>query len=149
MVRSFQVRSFQSVVRSFHNIVSSFQSCCLKKIWSFWYGNHGAALIIRFRFPTCHAFITWFELSRVKLSRNVLKGNKNYLELAGVFLHYSKCETEIQGKSTLVRVSARFELARVRVIGVNRILYRNFISILSSFLTYIKLKFHRQRCMNS
>ena len=80
---------------------------------------HGAALIIRFRFPTCHAFIfiTWFELSRVKLSRNVLKGNKNYLELAGVFLHYSKCETEIQGKSTLVRVSARFELARVRVIG--------------------------------
>ena len=49
------------------------------------------------------------------MSRNVLKGNKNYLELAGVFLHYSKCETEIQGKSTLVRVSARFELARVRV----------------------------------
>ena len=44
------------------------------------------------------AFILWFELSRVKLSRNVLKGNKNYLELAGVFLRYSKCETEVQGK---------------------------------------------------
>ena len=46
-----------------------------------------------------------------------MKGNQNYLELAGVFLHYSKCEKEILGKSTLVRVSARFELARVRVIG--------------------------------
>ena len=29
----------------------------------------------------------------------------------------SECMTEIQGKSILVRVSARFELARVRVIG--------------------------------
>ena len=27
--------------------------------------------------------ITWFELSRVKLYRNELKGNKNYFELAG------------------------------------------------------------------
>ena len=85
----------------------------------------------------------------VKLYRNGMKGNQNNLELAGVFLHYSKCEKEIQGKSTFVRVSARFELARVRVIGSQPHLYRNFISILSSFLTYIKLKFHRQRCMNS
>ena len=46
-----------------------------------------------------------------------MKGNQNYLELAGGFLHYSKCKKEIQGKSTLVRVSARFKLARVRVIG--------------------------------
>ena len=30
---------------------------------------------------------------------------------------YSECMTEIQGKSILVRVSARLELARVRVIG--------------------------------
>ena len=41
-------------------------------------------------------FITWFELSRVKLYRNDLKENKNYLELAGMFLHYSKSEKEIQ-----------------------------------------------------
>ena len=41
-------------------------------------------------------FITWFELSRVKLYRNDLKGNENYFELAGVSLHYSKCEQEIQ-----------------------------------------------------
>ena len=34
-------------------------------------------------FPTCHSLITWFELSRVKLCRNILKGNKNYFELAG------------------------------------------------------------------
>ena len=34
-------------------------------------------------FPTCHALKTWFELSRVKLYRNELKGNKNYFELAG------------------------------------------------------------------
>ena len=32
-------------------------------------------------FPTCHALKTWFELSRVKLYRNNLKGNKNYFEL--------------------------------------------------------------------
>ena len=28
-------------------------------------------------------FITWLELSKVKLYRNDLKGNKNYFELAG------------------------------------------------------------------
>ena len=43
-----------------------------------------------------------------------MKGIQNYLELVGGFLHYSKCRKEIQGKSTLVRVSARFKLARVR-----------------------------------
>ena len=32
--------------------------------------------------------------------------------------NYSKCMNEIHGKSILVRVSARFELARVRVIGI-------------------------------
>ena len=31
----------------------------------------------------CHALITWFELSRVKLYRNDQEGNKNYFELAG------------------------------------------------------------------
>ena len=31
--------------------------------------------------------------------------------------NYSKCMKEIQQKSTLVRVSARFELAGVRVVG--------------------------------
>ena len=34
-------------------------------------------------FLTCHALITWFELSRVKLYRNDLKGNKHYFESAG------------------------------------------------------------------
>ena len=42
-------------------------------------------------FPTSEALKTWFELSRVKLYRNDLRGNKNYSELA------------------------RFELSRVRV----------------------------------
>ena len=37
----------------------------------------------RVLFPTCHALKTWFELSRVKLYRNDLKGSKNYFELAG------------------------------------------------------------------
>ena len=33
---------------------------------------------------TCHDLLkTWFELLRVKLRRNNLKGNKNYFELAG------------------------------------------------------------------
>ena len=31
-------------------------------------------------FSTCHALKTRFELSRIKLFRNDLKGNKNYLE---------------------------------------------------------------------
>ena len=31
-------------------------------------------------FSTCHALKTRFELSRVKLFRNDVKGNKNYLE---------------------------------------------------------------------
>ena len=43
-------------------------------------------------FPTFQGFKTWFELSRVKLCRNDLRGNKN-----------------------LLRVNGRFELSRVRV----------------------------------
>ena len=74
-------------------------------------------------FPTNHELKTWFELSRVKLYRNDLKGNKNYFELAREVRHIegkltcSKCMKEMQGKSTLVRVSTSFELARVRAIG--------------------------------
>ena len=44
-------------------------------------------------------------------------GNENWFELAGVRViegsSYSECTTEIQGKSVLVRVSARFELSGV------------------------------------
>ena len=32
-------------------------------------------------FSTCNTLKTWFELSRVELHRNDLKGNKNELEL--------------------------------------------------------------------
>ena len=32
-------------------------------------------------FPTCQALKAWFELSRVNLYRNDLKGNENYFEL--------------------------------------------------------------------
>ena len=57
---------------------------------------------------------TWFELSRVKLYGNDLRGNKNYFELAGGSsylgfesprVNYSKYMKEIQGKSILVRAS--------------------------------------------
>ena len=41
-----------------------------------------------FFFPTCHALKAWFELSRVKLYWNDLKGNKNYFELRFVGLRY-------------------------------------------------------------
>ena len=34
-------------------------------------------------FPTFQWLKTWFELSRVKLCRNDLRGNKNYFELTG------------------------------------------------------------------
>ena len=33
-------------------------------------------------FPVWSRVLTWFELSRVELYRNDLKGNKNYFELA-------------------------------------------------------------------
>ena len=42
-------------------------------------------MVHRFFCLTCHDLLkTWFELLRVKLYRNNLKGNKNYFELAGV-----------------------------------------------------------------
>ena len=72
-------------------------------------------------FSNFHVLKTWFELLRIKLYRNSLKGNKNYVELAGGSSYwgqnYSKGKKEIQGKSTLVQVSVRFELVRVWVIG--------------------------------
>ena len=50
--------------------------CCFEINLMFQTSLHGF-------FPTCHALTTWFELSRVKLYRNELKGNKDYFELAG------------------------------------------------------------------
>ena len=35
-------------------------------------------------FPTFEGLKTWFELSRVKLYRNDLRGNENWFELVGV-----------------------------------------------------------------
>ena len=58
---------------------------------------------------------------------NGLRGNEN-------------CMTEIQGKSILVRVSARFELVRVRVIsGVNCVNKARFKSCLCKGLKSVKL----------
>ena len=37
----------------------------------------------RLFFSRLFALKTWFELSRVKLYRNDLRGNKNYFDLAG------------------------------------------------------------------
>ena len=53
---------------------------------------------------------------------NDLKGNENWFELVGVRVNEGSNYRgynyrEIQGKSILVRVSARIESARVRVIG--------------------------------
>ena len=51
------------------------------------------------------------------LEKWVAKGSKNYFELAEGSSYrgwnYSECKKEFQGKSTLVRVSARFELSGV------------------------------------
>ena len=49
----------------------------LKEIQSF-----GLEYTVFFR-RNCHALIAWFELSRVKLYRNDLKGNKGYFDVAG------------------------------------------------------------------
>ena len=81
-----------------------------------------ASMLDCFFFPNFYRLKTWFELSRAKLNRNDLRENKNYSEVARgssyrgfalLRVNYSKCMTEIQGKSILVQVSARFELARV------------------------------------
>ena len=41
-------------------------------------------LLLLIFFLTCQVIKKWFELSRLKLYRNCLKGNENYFELAGV-----------------------------------------------------------------
>ena len=43
----------------------------------------GLQYTVFFFYPTCHARKTCCELSRVRLYRNHLKGNKNNFELAG------------------------------------------------------------------
>ena len=84
-------------------------------------------------FSTCHALITWFELSRVKLYRNELKENKSYFKLAGASSYrgknYIKYKKEIRGKSTLVRVS---EGSSYRESTVEC----NFIKLHASGMTY-------------
>ena len=38
---------------------------------------------VQYFFSNCQVLKAWFELSRVNLYRNDLKGNKNYFQLAG------------------------------------------------------------------
>ena len=40
-----------------------------------------------FLWLNCQVLKAWFELSRVNLYRNDLKGNKNYFQLAGGLSH--------------------------------------------------------------
>ena len=47
-------------------------------------------------FSTCHVLISWFELSKVKLYRNDLKGNKNYFELAGSYRGFELLRVKLQ-----------------------------------------------------
>ena len=58
--------------------------------------------------------------------------------------------TEIQGKSILVRVSARFELARVRVTGSRLYLYELLISLRrSGSHTHTQTLYQQLTCMIS
>ena len=62
---------------------------------------------------------TWFKLSRVKLQRNDLKGNKIYFELAWV--NYSNWLYEgIPGEIDLSKCDVPVLIARVRTIGMTR-----------------------------
>ena len=78
-------------------------------------------------FPTCQALKAWFELSRVNLYRNGLKGNDNNFELTGSKFESSRVRVT-EGKTIVDEWrksrgnrfwfafnSARFELARVAV----------------------------------
>ena len=78
----------------------------------------------RFFFLTFHAPITWFKLSRVKLYRNDLKGNKNYLELAGGYPARRLCSRRVvslivssdtSGRKPSVNKSCFFKWKRIRV----------------------------------
>ena len=51
-------------------------------------------------FPTCQALKAWFELSRVNLYRNDLKGNENYFKLTGPRLELSRVRVT-DGKTVL------------------------------------------------
>ena len=81
-------------------------------------------------FPACHALKTRFELSRVKLYRNDLKGNKDFLELAG--------GSSYRGSNYIKRKSKGnrlwFELARVRVMGSQLYLHHSLAQLLIFFL---------------
>ena len=64
-----------------------------------------------------------FELSRVRVTSEC---------------HISECMTEIKGKSILVRVSARFKLARVRVIGSRLYLFHFSTSTFLLSTTWVR-----------
>ena len=86
-------------------------------------GSHGGALLSERATGACSgskisrvwsAFITCFELSREKLYRNELKGNKNYFELAGGSSYWvteGKIIVNVRRKSRGNRLW--FELSRV------------------------------------
>ena len=67
---------------------------------------------------------TWFELSRVKLYSKWSEGKRNLLRVSRRL--ECKCMTEIKGKSIFGRVSARFEIARVLIVGSRLFLLRVF-----------------------
>ena len=77
-------------------------------------------------FPTFHALIAGFELSRVKLCRNDLKGKKllrvsGRFELSRVRVTKGKITVNVRRKSRGNRLW--FEWARVRVIGSQPYMY--------------------------
>ena len=60
-----------------------------------------------------------FELSRIKLERNVPEGKQKSLRVGRIKVTLIvNCVKQIQEKSFLVRVCREFELPRIGVIGV-------------------------------
>ena len=77
------------------------------------------------------------------LEKWVAKGSKNYFELAGgssyLGWNCSECKKEIQGKSTLVRVSARFELSGVYCIHKSHNIQHFLSERLEKFLCHVEV----------
>ena len=99
-----------------------------------------------FLFLTCFTLKTWFELLRVKIFR-LSEGKHKLLQVSRRFelsrvklqLMYEGNPREIDFGSSYreVRVSARFELARVRVLG-SPVTYQNCTRLL--IFSFLNLK---------
>ena len=81
-------------------------------------------------FLACHMLITWFKLSRVKLYRKDLKGNKDYFELVGGSTYQGfelpRVKLQYMYEGNPGEIDFGSSLCEVRVSGSQLYLYRKW-----------------------